>query len=175
MRPCPRGAELTGSNFSLNATRKASQLAKGVLPSARDSMWGRAHTAASLAMKERAKGTILCTSSRMAPLAPCTFFPCGSQSANQSSFTLIQMQKALLNSQADSESLPLKTTGFSTIDREPEADGLALTLFAWAFTRAWTETVSALIDVAILPIRFIKSWAEMLTTGAAELPGAGVW
>jgi hypothetical protein len=55
-----------------------------------------------------------------------------------------------------------------------EADGLALTLFAWAFTRAWTEAVSALIEVTILPMRFIKSWAEILTTRAVELPGAGV-
>jgi hypothetical protein len=60
------------------------------------------------------------------------------------------------------------------IKRKPEADGLVFTLFAWAFTRAWTEAVSALMEVAMLPIRFIKSWAEMLTTGAAELPGAGV-
>jgi hypothetical protein len=71
--------------------------------------------------------------------------------------------------------LPLKTTGFSAIEREPEADKLVLTLFAWAFTRAWTETVSALIKVAILPMRFIRSWAEMLMTGAAVLPGASVW
>jgi hypothetical protein len=31
------------------------------------------------------------------------------------------------------------------------------------------------MEVAILPIRFIKSWAEMSTTGAAELLEAGVW
>jgi hypothetical protein len=60
------------------------------------------------------------------------------------------------------------------IERESEADGLVLTLFAWAFTRAWTDMVSALIKVAILPIRFIKSWVEILMTGAAELLGAGV-
>jgi hypothetical protein len=66
------------------------------------------------------------------------------------------MQKALLNNHADSESLPLKITGFSTIERDPEADELTLALFAWAFTRAWTEAISALIEVAILPIRFIK-------------------
>jgi hypothetical protein len=36
------------------------------------------------------------------------------------------------------------------------------------------EAVNALIKVAILPIRFIKSWAETLTTGAVELPEAGV-
>jgi hypothetical protein len=65
-------------------------------------------------------------------------------------------------------------TGFSTIERDPEVDGLALTLFAWAFTRAWTEAVSALIEVAILPIRFIRSWVEILMIGAAELQGAGV-
>jgi hypothetical protein len=64
--------------------------------------------------------------------------------------------------------------GFSTIKRDPEADGLALALFAWAFTRAWMEAVSALIKVAILPIRFIKSWAEILTIGAVELLGVGV-
>jgi hypothetical protein len=80
----------------------------------------------------------------------------------------------LPNKRADSESLPLKTKGFSMIECEPEVDGLVFTLFAWAFTRAWTEAVRALIDVAVLPIRFIRSWAEMLTTGAAELLGAGV-
>jgi hypothetical protein len=36
------------------------------------------------------------------------------------------------------------------------------------------EAVSALMDVTILPIRFIKSWAEILMTSAVELPGAGV-
>jgi hypothetical protein len=35
--------------------------------------------------------------------------------------------------------------------------------------------VNALIEIAILSIRFIKSWAEILMTGAAELPGAEVW
>jgi hypothetical protein len=85
------------------------------------------------------------------------------------------MQKAFLNSWADSESLLLKITGFSTIEHDLEADGLTLALFAWAFTRAWTEAVSALIKVAILPTRFIESWVKMLTTGAAELLGAEVW
>jgi hypothetical protein len=68
----------------------------------------------------------------------------------------------------------LKTTGFLIIERDPKVDGLALTLFAWAFTRAWTEVVSALMQVAILPIRFIRSWAEILTIGAVELLGVGV-
>jgi hypothetical protein len=93
-------------------------------------MWGRAYTAASSTINKRAEETILCTSSRVAPLALCTFLPCGSRSAKRSSFALIQTQNALLNSWADSESLPLKTTGFSIIDRDPEADRLALALFA---------------------------------------------
>jgi hypothetical protein len=99
-------------------------------------MWGQAHTAAFLTMKERAEGTILYTLSRMALFAPCTFLPCGLRSAKQSLFALIQMQNALLNNWADSKSLPLKTTGFSMIERDPEVNGLALTLLAWAFTRA---------------------------------------
>jgi hypothetical protein len=117
-------SELTGLNFSLNAARKASQSAKGVLPSARDSMWDWAHIAAFSTINERAEGTILCTSSRVAPLALCTFFSCESQSAKRSSFALI------LNSRADSESLPLKTTGFSTMERNPKADRIALILLA---------------------------------------------
>jgi hypothetical protein len=84
------------------------------------------------------------------------------------------MRKTLLNNQADFESLPLKTTGFLMIEHDLEVNRLVLTLFAWAFTRAWMEVVSTLIEVAILPIRFIKSWAEMLTTGAVELLGAEI-